>query len=408
MFTYLFQFEPTTSLPTIVCAPGRRYVHPHNCSAFIMCRKNRSPEIFKCPTGLHYNAKKSYCDWPEIAKCTLEEKKETVLESSRMNKTSVGKDNEKIIVQKTKTNDKVRYITMRNKDAAALRGKSENKTTDVQTGVLNKSQPKEHQHNESKKEVKGGDAKIETPNNGSKGVDKNADKDNTEEITASDTLTNRGHSENVSNLEVKSGKSKTEVKDNAQENASERGFDTKKQGFFSKGFHSISKRQDKFEIKQEKNKKTNDKKIEIEKTNVTKVENNTSDEKLSYKEKELDFSNKSSIIDFVLKTNNTGVNQNNKEGLEEPVVKNNSDGELVSVPVNVNYMQGVFGYEIIPINTENSTSESGPQNESAPSSENSPEIENSPTTESSLTSEGTSKSEGVPTRKSASQNTSEP
>lgn len=362
---------------------------------------------------------KSYCDWPENAKCTLEEKRKMVLVNSTGSTTAVRKDNVTITVQKTKANDKIRNVTFNYKDAVLQKGKSENETGVVELGGLNKYQPKYLYRNESKKEVKGGDVKVKTTHDSVKeGEEKSAVKGKTKETKHSGALAISTPSENNSKLEVKSEKGKTGEQASPLEKTPERDSEANKPSFVKKAFHSISKRQDKTEGKQEEIKKKDEKRNEGEKsmTNnklLTKhfsVKEDGSDmtevKNVTFKEKELNFANKS-LIGFVLNKNNTGDNINNKELSEEPVINNSSDVQYFPVPVHLNSMQDVFGY-ISLIDAANSTRDSTPDIENPPTSKIYPKIENAPTSEMPPSSEDTSKAGSEPTRKIAPSSTSEP
>ncbi|XP_054287541.1 myb-like protein X [Macrosteles quadrilineatus] len=62
--------QPSTE--AVFCKPNSKYVHPLNCSKFIMCDSSGNPRVFICSKGLHYNAEKTACDWPTNANCTLD------------------------------------------------------------------------------------------------------------------------------------------------------------------------------------------------------------------------------------------------------------------------------------------------------------------------------------------------
>ncbi|XP_055612076.1 peritrophin-1-like [Uranotaenia lowii] len=43
--------------------------HPTDCTKFLKCHAGE-PVVLDCPSGLHWNNDRQYCDWPELAGCS--------------------------------------------------------------------------------------------------------------------------------------------------------------------------------------------------------------------------------------------------------------------------------------------------------------------------------------------------
>ncbi len=67
---------------TVVC-PGEEsgnYANPSDCGSYIICMnvgtRWEQTHQMDCPSGLHYDAGRELCDWPDRANCQLQEVKE--------------------------------------------------------------------------------------------------------------------------------------------------------------------------------------------------------------------------------------------------------------------------------------------------------------------------------------------
>ncbi|XP_054287984.1 uncharacterized protein LOC129003712 [Macrosteles quadrilineatus] len=124
--------QPSTE--AVFCKPNSKYVHPLNCSKFIMCDSSGNPRVFICSKGLHYNAEKTACDWPTNAKCTLDSPvnhptaKKTVkgtpddkysVNSNKKSKTSDSNQNTKDMNYRANKNSNLTYSSILQKPLSA-------------------------------------------------------------------------------------------------------------------------------------------------------------------------------------------------------------------------------------------------------------------------------------------------